>query len=87
MQGVGIGLRQPVLIGLFPPGICGAGAYNDENDNRHLNTNFFGYPVEGYGLSNGIRAILSRPRFIDAAFWVGDGQEQVVLHVRYRAQI
>lgn len=67
----------------LPAGTYAAGAYHDEDDNRRLDTNLIGYPVEGYALSNGIRAVISRPRFIDAAFTVGDQGTVVPLHIRY----
>ena len=47
------------------------GAYHDENNNSRLDTDFIGYPTEGYALSNGIGAVISRPRVSDAAFAVG----------------
>ncbi|HUK59622.1 MAG TPA: DUF2141 domain-containing protein [Stellaceae bacterium] len=59
------------------------GAYHDENANGKLDTNFIGYPTEGYALSNGIRAVVSRPRFTDAAFLVGEGATKVALHIKY----
>ena len=30
----------------------------DENNNNRLDTDFIGYPIEGYALSNGIRAVI-----------------------------
>jgi len=38
---------------------------------RALDTDFIGYPTVGDALSNGIGAVISRPRFSDAAFAVG----------------
>lgn len=67
----------------LPPGRYAVGAYHDENSNHRLDTNFIGYPVEGYALSNGIRAVVSRPRFVDAAFIVGDESKSVSIHIRY----
>ncbi len=66
-----------------PPGRYAVGAYHDENANGKLDTNFVGYPIEGYALSNGIRAVVSRPRFTDAAFAVAEGDTRVTLHIRY----
>ena len=66
-----------------PAGRYALGAYHDENGNGRLDTNLLGYPVEGYALSNGIRAVLWRPRFADAAFAVGDGGIAVTLHIKY----
>ena len=65
------------------PGIYAVGAYHDENNNNRLDTDFIGYPTEGYALSNGIRAVISRPRFIDAAFAVGDEDAHVTLRIKY----
>jgi uncharacterized protein (DUF2141 family) len=67
----------------LPPGTYAVGAYHDENGNGHLDTNFLGLPVEGYALSNGVRAVLSAPLFIDAAFTVGGGDKPIALHIRY----
>jgi uncharacterized protein (DUF2141 family) len=37
----------------------------------------------GYALSNGIRAVISRPRFSDAAFAVSDEDAHVTLRIKY----
>jgi len=37
----------------------------------------------GYALSNGIRAVISRPRFSDAAFAVGEEDAHVTLRIKY----
>src|SRR5712672_3430216 len=67
----------------LPPGTYAVGAYHDENGNDHLDTNFLGLPVEGYALSNGVRAVMSKPTFQQAAFTVGNGDKPVALHIRY----
>jgi uncharacterized protein (DUF2141 family) len=76
--------RDPITVTFeAPPGRYALGAYHDENGNAKLDTNLLGYPIEGYALSNGIRAVLSRPRFSDAVFAVGDGETRVTLHIQY----
>jgi uncharacterized protein (DUF2141 family) len=55
----------------------------DENNNNRLDTDFIGYPTEGYALSNGICAVISRPRFIDAAFSVDAQDARVTLRIKY----
>ena len=67
----------------LPPGTYAVGAYHDENGNDHLDTNFLGLPVEGYALSNGVRVVMSKPTFQQAAFTVGTGDKPVGLHIRY----
>jgi uncharacterized protein (DUF2141 family) len=67
----------------LPPGTYAIGAYHDENANDHLDTGPLGLPVEGYALSNGVRAVISKPTFQQAAFTVGGGDKPIALHVRY----
>src|SRR5438105_12519435 len=66
----------------MPPGTYAVGAYHDENANDHLDTSVIGLPVEGYALSNGVRAVFSKPNFYQAAFTVGAGDEPVALPIR-----
>jgi uncharacterized protein (DUF2141 family) len=72
-----------VVFDHLRPGTYAVGAYHDEDRSGHLETNFLGYPTDGYALSNGIRAVISRPRFADAAFPVGRGDTSVTLHIEY----
>jgi uncharacterized protein (DUF2141 family) len=72
-----------VVFDNLPPGTYAVGAYHDENGNDHLDTNFLGLPVEGYALSNGVRAVMAKPTFQQAAFTVGAGDKPVSLHIRY----
>ena len=67
----------------LPPGTYAVGAYHDENANDHLDTNLLGLPTEGYALSNGVRAVFSKPNFYEAAFSVGAVDKPVALHIRY----
>ena len=76
-------LKPTTVTFVVPPGRYAIGAYHDENANGKLDTNLVGYPIEGYALSNGIRAVVSRPRFAAAAFQVGDGTTAVALHIQY----
>ncbi|HJU27539.1 MAG TPA: DUF2141 domain-containing protein [Candidatus Binataceae bacterium] len=67
----------------LPPGTYAVGCYHDEEKLGHFKTNWFGYPLDGYALSNGIRAVIARPTFAQAAFAVGDPTTAVTLNVRY----
>jgi uncharacterized protein (DUF2141 family) len=67
----------------LPAGTYAVGAYHDENYNDHLDTNLLGLPTEGYALSNGIRAVTSKPTFQQAAFAVGNDGAAVSLQIRY----
>ena len=72
-----------VVFDNLPPGAYAVGAYHDENNNDHLDTNFIGLPTEGYALSNGVRAVASKPTFQQAAFTVGNAGAAVSLPIRY----
>jgi uncharacterized protein (DUF2141 family) len=72
-----------VVFDNLPPGTYAVGAFHDENANDHLDTNFLGLPVEGYALSNGIRAVMAKPTFQQAAFTVGNEDKPLTLHIRY----
>ena len=72
-----------VVFDNLPAGPYAVGAYHDENNNGRLDTNFLGYPSEGYALSNDIRAVIARPRFVDAAFPVGSADARITLHIKY----
>ena len=72
-----------VVFDNLPPGTYAIGAYHDENSNDHLDTNFVGLPTEGYALSNGVRAVVSKPTFQQAAFTVGNAGAAVALPIRY----
>jgi uncharacterized protein (DUF2141 family) len=76
---------KPIVVAFthVPPGAYAVGCYHDENDNHKFDTNWFGYPIEGYALSNGIRAIVSRPTFAEASFPVRAPGTTVALHVKY----
>jgi uncharacterized protein (DUF2141 family) len=77
--------RRPITVVFdnLPPGTYAVGAFHDENANDHLDTNFLGLPIEGYALSNGVRAVMSKPTFQQAAFTVGVQDKPVTLHIRY----
>ena len=72
-----------VVFDNLRPGTYAVGAFHDENANDHLDTNFLGLPTEGYALSNGVRAVMAKPTFQQAAFTVGNGDKPVALHIRY----
>ena len=75
----------PIVVSFdhLPPGTYAVGCYHDEELLGHFKTNWFGYPLDGYALSNGIRAVVSRPTFAEAAFPVGNPATSVALNVRY----
>jgi uncharacterized protein (DUF2141 family) len=65
------------------PGLYALGAYHDENGNGRLDTNFLGWPTEGYALSNGIRLSFYRPRFSESAVRLDEHDLAITLHIGY----
>jgi uncharacterized protein (DUF2141 family) len=57
----------------IPPGTYAIAVIHDENMNGKLDKNWLGVPTEGYGFSNGAKAIFGPPSFEDASFRY-DGQ-------------
>lgn len=57
----------------IPPGTYALAVIHDENVDGKLATNWLGFPKEGYGFSNNVRAMMSAPSF-DAASFRYDGQ-------------
>jgi uncharacterized protein (DUF2141 family) len=57
----------PVVFKDLPPGTYAVAAFHDENESGEFDTNFLGIPKEGYGFSNGAKAFLGPPAFVDAA--------------------
>ncbi len=64
-----------VFAGL-PPGDYAIAAFHDADGDGELNTSLLGIPTEGYGFSNNARGMFGPPRFDDAAFTIGDGEER-----------
>lgn len=48
--------------------------YHDENDNGKLDTNFFGVPKEGVGVSNNAKGNMGPPKFKDALYDCSESQ-------------
>ncbi len=57
-----------------PPGTYAVSVMHDENDNRKLDKNFLGIPVEGYGASNNHTHAMSAPTWAESKFTVEAGK-------------
>jgi len=58
----------------IPPGTYAMAVVHDENMNGKLDTNWIGFPTEGYGFSNNAKGSIGAPSFSDASFTY-DGQD------------
>jgi len=52
----------------IPPGTYAIAVIHDENMNGKLDTNWLGFPVEGYGFSRGTQKFIGVPSFSAASF-------------------
>jgi uncharacterized protein (DUF2141 family) len=65
------------------PGKYAFKGFHDQNDNKKLDTNFAGFPKEGFALSRDARATLGMPAFDDAAFDVKEGSNEITVTLKY----
>ncbi len=67
-----------------PPGTYAIVVLHDENDNRKLDKNRLGIPLEGYGVSNNHTHALAAPRWDEAKFGVErDKVRELAIGIRY----
>ena len=72
------------LFSNLPSGTYAVAVMHDENGNGHLDTNFFGVPEEGYGVSNNHTYPLSSPKWDESLFVLNAGEKkQLQVRMRY----
>ncbi len=65
-------------------GTYAVSVFHDENDNKKLDKNFVGIPLEGYGVSNNIRHMMSAPEFKESSFQVnGEVDKNIKIRMGY----
>ena len=63
----------------LPPGEYALTVFYDRDDDGELDTNFIGIPKEPIALSNNAKAKFGPPKFVDAAFQLGEeGHVQLI---------
>ncbi len=62
----------------IPKGIYAIAVVHDENGNGQLDTNFFGIPKEGVGVSNHAHGHMGPPSFQDASFRLKEAEKQSI---------
>lgn len=66
------------------PGTYAVTVVHDENDDGKLDTNFFGMPKEGYGVSNNHTYAMHGPAFSESRFaFPGSGDLNLAIDLRY----
>jgi uncharacterized protein (DUF2141 family) len=62
--------KATVILKDIPAGVYAVSAFHDENDNKKMDTNFFGIPKEPIGMSNDAKGFMGPPKYKDAKFEV-----------------
>jgi uncharacterized protein (DUF2141 family) len=62
------GRRATCDFASLAPGNYAFAYMHDENENKKLDKNIIGVPIEGYGVSNDVRGTVSAPSFASARF-------------------
>jgi uncharacterized protein (DUF2141 family) len=79
------GNRGECFFAAVPAGDYAVTLYHDENGNGKFDSNFIGYPLEGYGFSNNAKAQFSAPSFDETKFhYDGVGTKQISVQMIYR---
>jgi len=65
-----------------PAGTYAISAYHDRNDNKELDRNLVGMPVEPFGFSNNARGTFGPPSFEKMSFAVSDAPVALEIHLR-----
>ncbi|MEE9408674.1 MAG: DUF2141 domain-containing protein [Polaribacter sp.] len=60
--------KSVVIFKNLPKGEYAVSFVHDENDNKKMDTNFFGIPKEDYGCSNNAKGFMGPPKYDDAKF-------------------
>lgn len=71
--------NQEIILSTLTEGKTYAVAlFHDVNNNKRLDKNLFGIPVEKYGFSNNARSTFGPPSFESAAFSYSSGKKIVI---------
>ncbi len=64
--------KQKALVKFkdVPEGVYAVSCFHDANDNKKMDTNFFGIPKEPIGISNDAKGFMGPPKYKDAKFLV-----------------
>jgi uncharacterized protein (DUF2141 family) len=62
--------KATIVLKDIPPGEYAVSAFHDVNNNKKMDTNFFGIPKEPIGISNNATGFMGPPKYNDAKFTV-----------------
>ena len=79
------GRRGECAFAGVPAGEYAVTLFHDENKNGKFDSNFIGYPLEGYGFSNNVAPQFKAPSFDETKFhYDGSGTKQIPVQMIYR---
>lgn len=67
----------------LPFGTYAISCIHDENINQKQDTNFFGYPIEGYGTSKNPSTTWRKPHFDESSFILESNDLKVIIRMNY----
>jgi uncharacterized protein (DUF2141 family) len=67
----------------IPPGVYTVQLFHDENRNGKMDTNFFGMPLEGYGMSNNPKKRMGKPGFDETNFQLNQPESTIEITMVY----
>ncbi|MEI6651854.1 MAG: DUF2141 domain-containing protein [Chlorobiaceae bacterium] len=75
--------EDKVVFNNIPYGTYAVSIMHDENSNGKLETNFFGIPKEGVGVSNNPKIGMGGPKFKDSEFILDTKQLELTVAMKY----
>ena len=82
---VSVAAEKPRTVLTFkdvPFGTYAIAVLHDANENGEMDSNVFGYPQEGYGVSNNKLPTFSAPSFDEARFELKEGNKNLLINLR-----
>ena len=71
-----------VRVDAVPYGVYAIKVFHDENSNEKLDTNFVGFPKEGFGFSNNAMGRMGPPSFDQAKFELASGSLRLEISMK-----
>jgi uncharacterized protein (DUF2141 family) len=76
-------LSAVAVFDKIPQGVYTVQLFHDENLNGKMDTNFFGMPEEGYGMSNNPKKRMGKPGFDETNFQVKQPEAVIEIAMIY----
>ncbi len=77
------GASVDVVLRDLAPGTYALAVFHDENENGAFDQGLFGWPLEGFGFSNGAAAWFGPPTFAEAALRIGGPETVAIVSMTY----